>query len=126
MNPSDNPRRRVLLVEDSEDVRETTIEFINEVGYDVDAVESAEAALVALDGGGHYDIVFTDVSLPGMNGIDLVKRMREQKRPQRVVIASGYGADLNRHGLGDGVEVLSKPYDLTTLERTLNKLVDGS
>jgi CheY-like chemotaxis protein len=126
VNTSDNSRRRVLLVEDSEEVRETTIEFINEVGFDVDAVDSAEAALVALDGGGRYDIVFTDVSLPGMNGIDLVKRMREQNRPQRVVIASGYGADLNRHGLGDGVEVLAKPYDLTTLERTLNKLVDGS
>jgi CheY-like chemotaxis protein len=117
------PKRRVLLVEDSEDVRETTIEFIQEVGFDVDAVESAEEALVALDVG-RYDIVFTDVSLPGISGIDLVKRMREQNRPQRVVIASGYGADLGRHGLGADVAVLGKPYDLSTLERTLHQLLD--
>jgi DNA-binding response OmpR family regulator len=117
------PKRRVLLVEDSEHVRETTIEFIQEVGFDVDAVESAEAALVALDAA-QYDIVFTDVSLPGISGIDLVKRMREQNRPQRVVLASGYGADLGRHGLGSGVAVLGKPYDLSTLERTLLALME--
>ena len=84
----------MLLVEDSEDVRETTVEFINEVGFDVVAVETAEAALEAL-AAARYDIVFTDISLPGMSGIDLLKR---RARPIRtaVVIASGYGGDFGR------------------------------
>jgi CheY-like chemotaxis protein len=118
------PLRRVLLVEDSEEVRETTIEFINEVGFDVVAVESAEEALERL-ADASFDIVFTDISLPGMSGIELVKRLREKNPQQRVVIASGYGADLGRQAFGAGVAVLSKPYDLNTLERTLNEALDA-
>ena len=120
-----SPMRRVLLVEDSEEVRETTVEFITEVGFEVVAVESAEDALEAL-AVSDYDIVFTDVSLPGMSGIDLLKRMRETNPRQRVVIASGYGSDFDRHGFGSGVAVLSKPYDLGTLERTLEKILDDT
>jgi CheY-like chemotaxis protein len=115
--------RRVLLVEDSEEVRETTIEFISEVGYAVVAVDSAEAAIEAL-ATSTFDIIFTDVSLPGMNGIELLKRARQANPQQRAVIASGYGADFNRHGLGAGVAVLAKPYDLATLERTLAKVIE--
>ena len=111
--------RRVLLVEDSEEVRETTIEFINEVGFDVVAVASAEAAIdaLALE---RFDIIFTDISLPGMSGIELLKRVRAADPAQPVVVASGYGADLGRQDLGAGVAVLAKPYDLAALERTLN------
>ena len=116
-------RKCVLLVEDSEEVRETTIEFINEVGFDVVAVESAEAALEKC-ATAQFDIVFTDISLPGMNGIELLKRLRATDPGQRVVVASGYGADLGRQGFGDRVAVLSKPYDLATLEKTLNDLID--
>ncbi|MEO8936591.1 MAG: response regulator [Burkholderiaceae bacterium] len=115
-------RLRVLLVEDSEEVRETTIEFIEEVGYDVVAVETAEAALEAM-ATARYDVIFTDVSLPGMNGIELLKRARLANPLQAVVIASGYGADLNRQSFGPGVGVLGKPYDLATLERTLGEVL---
>ena len=115
------PRLRVLLVEDSEEVRETTIEFIQEVGYDVVAVESAEEALEAL-ATERFDIVFTDISLPGMSGIDLMKRVRLADPAQPVILASGYGADLGRQNFGTGVAVLGKPYDLATLERTLEQV----
>ena len=119
-------KRRILLVEDSEEVRETTIEFINEVGFDVVAVETAEAALATLAGdGARFDVIFTDVSLPGMSGIELVKRVLKDDPRQRVVIASGYGAELGKHGFGKGVAVLGKPYDLSALEKTLNQVLDA-
>lgn len=121
--PTPSGRRSVLLVEDSEDVRETTIEFIIEVGYDVVAVETAEAALEAM-ASARYDVLFTDVSLPGMSGIELLKRVRAADPSQRVVIASGYGADLGKHGFGAGVSVLTKPYDLAALEHTLNAVLE--
>ena len=118
----DAARQRVLLVEDSEEVRETTIEFINEVGFDVVAVESAEEALDAL-AQSRYDIVFTDISLPGINGIELLKRARAADPKQAVVVASGYGADLGKSSFGPGVAVLAKPYDLASLERTLQAVL---
>ena len=116
------PRRRVLLVEDHPEVRETTIEFIDELGYNVIAVESAEAALAVLEAD-RFDVVFTDISLPGMSGLELLKRVRETRPQQRFVIASGYGSDFRKHGFGDNVGALAKPYDLTTLERVLNSVL---
>ncbi len=117
-------RRRVLLVEDSEEVRETTVEFITEVGYDVVAVETAEAALESL-ATDRFDIIFTDISLPGINGIELLKRVRHADPHQCVVIASGYGGDLGRQNFGVGVGVLTKPYDLGALEKTLNDVLEA-
>ncbi len=121
--PALGPRRRVLVVEDSEDVRETTVEFIDELGYEVIAVASAEAALATLEVE-RFDVVFTDISLPGMSGVALLKRVREMNPQQRFVIASGYGADFSRHGLGSDVGLLAKPYDLTTLERVLDGVLN--
>jgi signal transduction histidine kinase/DNA-binding response OmpR family regulator len=118
-------RRRVLLVEDSDEVRETTIEFINEVDFDVVAVETAEAALETL-ATERFDVIFTDISLPGMSGIELLKRVRTVDPAQAVVVASGYGADLNRQSFGPAVAVLGKPYDLATLERTLHAVLAES
>ncbi len=118
-------RHRVLLVEDSQEVRETTVEFIAELGYDVIAVASAEAALAALDAD-RFDVVFTDISLPGMSGVALLKRVRETRPQQRFVIASGYGSDFGKHNFGDDVGLLGKPYDLSTLERVLDRVLESS
>ncbi len=116
------PRRRVLLVEDNPEVRETTVEFIDELGYDVIAVESAEAALAALEAD-RYDVVFTDISLPGMSGVTLLKRVRATRPQQRFVIASGYGSDFGKHNFGEDVGLLAKPYDLSTLDGVLRRVL---
>jgi FixJ family two-component response regulator len=66
--------------------------------------------------------VLTDVSLPGMSGIDLAKQLSEQYPTLPVVIASGYGSHKLEFGLGahrPNVFFLSKPYDLPMLEKTL-------
>lgn len=116
-------RARILLVEDSDLVRETTIEFLQELGFAVIAVDSAEAAVTVLDAD-RFDILFTDISLPGMSGVTLVKQARERLPDQRCVISSGYGSsDLGNHDFGRGVVVLAKPYDLAALERTLDGLL---
>ncbi len=115
-------RARILLVEDSDLVRETTIEFLQELDFFVVAVDSAEAAVTTLQAE-RFDILFTDISLPGMSGVQLVKHARERAPDQRCVISSGYGADLDRHTFGSGVVVLAKPYDLAALENTLVALL---
>ena len=111
----------ILLVEDNADVREMTVEFLHELNHAVIAVASAEDALVAL-AADRFDLVMTDVSLPGMSGLALMKRLRETDPSQRVVIVTGYGDDFRDRWMGDGVGVLGKPYDLATLERTLDAL----
>jgi DNA-binding NtrC family response regulator len=112
---------KILLVEDSPEVSLITVEYLLELGHDAVAVTDAELALERV-AGERFDTVMTDVSLPGMSGIDLAKELLKRHPGLPVVIASGYGK-LNVDSLASDkrapVFTLQKPYDMATLERTL-------
>jgi CheY-like chemotaxis protein len=113
----------VLLVEDNPEVSLITVEYLTELGHLAVAVPAAESALERL-AERSFDAVLTDVSLPGMSGIDLAKHLSEQYPDVPVVIASGYGSLKLEFGLGPhrpNVFFLSKPYDLLMLEKTLTE-----
>lgn len=112
---------KILLVEDSPEVSLITVEYLMELGHQAVAVPDAEVALERVSSEG-FDTVMTDVSLPGMSGIDLAKELVKRHPRLPVVIASGYGTvDVNAL-MGEKpslIRVLQKPYDLATLERAL-------
>ena len=113
----------VLLVEDNHEVSLITVEYLTELGHAPTAVTDAEAAIVCLAERA-FDAVMTDVSLPGMSGIDLAKELIKKYPKLPVVISSGYGALNVEFILGQrqsNVFVLPKPYDMPTLERTLTQ-----
>jgi CheY-like chemotaxis protein len=112
----------VLLVEDNVEVSLITVEYLTELGHQATAVAAAEPALAQL-AERRFDAVMTDVSLPGMSGIDLAKELVKQYPNLPVVISSGYGSLEVQQILGQrqgSVFLLPKPYDMPTLERTLN------
>lgn len=115
----------ILLVEDSPEVSLITVEYLQELGHQAVAVADAELALELLTRR-QFDAVMTDVSLPGMSGIELAKELVSKYPTLPVVIASGYGALDVEFLLGHQpptVLLLPKPYDLDMLEQTLNKAV---
>ncbi|RKI35729.1 PAS domain S-box protein [Corallococcus sp. AB004] len=113
-------RMRVLLVEDDEDIRASAGELLGLLGHAVMSVASAEEARVAL-AAERFDVLFTDVTLPGMSGVDLAREVALRKPAMRIIIASGHGrAALD----GDpqqwlGVVVLPKPYALPQIQQAL-------
>lgn len=111
----------ILLVEDSPEVSLITVEYLTELGHQVVAVVDAESA-VEKAAAQRFDAVMTDVSLPGMSGIDLAKTLIARYPGLPVVIASGYGSlnvDLLLGEKRKNVLLLPKPYDMDTLEKTL-------
>lgn len=114
---------KILLVEDSPEVSLITVEYLIELGHEAVAVADAELALERVTTGA-FDVVMTDVSLPGMSGVDLAKEVIKRHPGLPVVIASGYGS-LNVDALlgprQSHVFALQKPYDMATLETTLSK-----
>jgi CheY-like chemotaxis protein len=112
----------VLLVEDNVEVSLITVEYLTELGHHATAVAAAEPALACL-AERHFDAVMTDVSLPGMSGIDLTKELVKSYPRLPVVIASGYGALNVQQILGHrepNVFLLTKPYDMPMLQKTLD------
>jgi DNA-binding NtrC family response regulator len=113
----------ILLVEDSPEVSLITVEYLQELGHQAVAVVDAELALEQV-AERTFDAVMTDVSLPGMSGIELAKELVKRYPKLPVVISSGYGSLNAEFLMGNAqlnVRVLPKPYDLDMLEKTLNE-----
>jgi DNA-binding NtrC family response regulator len=82
---------RLLIVEDEETLCESLKRVLSREGYVVDIAYSAESALEIFDGG-FYDVIITDIILPGITGIELLKRVKEQLPEQIVIITTAYAS----------------------------------
>jgi PAS domain S-box-containing protein len=117
----DGGGRCVLVVEDNAGVGEFATASLAELGFDsVLASNAAEALDALVDGADRFQIVFSDVVMPGMNGIDLARTIERLYPGLPVVLTSGYSDVLVREG-SDGFEILGKPYSLEELQRTLHR-----
>jgi CheY-like chemotaxis protein/anti-sigma regulatory factor (Ser/Thr protein kinase) len=116
-------RRSVLLVEDNETVGSFAHDLLRELGQDVTWVIGAEDALHVLEERrAAFDLVFSDVVMPGMNGIDLAQEVRNRWPDLPVVLTSGYSHVLAEKG-SHGFDLLQKPY---TVEALMNVLRGGT
>jgi CheY-like chemotaxis protein len=114
---------RVLVVEDNDDVGQFSTELLEDLGYTVRRVASADAALAILaEDEFSADLVFSDVIMPGMNGVELAGIVRERFPGLPVVLTSGYSNVLaeNAH---HGFELIQKPYSVELLSRSLRKAI---
>jgi PAS domain S-box-containing protein len=111
----------VLVVEDNENVGKFSTELLQDLGYAIRWVTTAKDALAALaEDEFAFDLVFSDVIMPGMSGIELAVLVRERYPGLPVVLTSGYSSVLadNAHR---GFELIQKPYSVEALSRILRK-----
>jgi PAS domain S-box-containing protein len=114
---------RILVVEDNEDVGRFSTELLQDLGYATRRADNAKQALalIAADQSA-FDLVFSDVIMPGMNGVELAKIIRERHPHLPVILTSGYSSVLaeNTH---HGFELIQKPYSVEALSRALRKAI---
>lgn len=114
-------RRVILLVEDNDLVGRFARELLMEMGQDVTWVTGGEAALGVLDANdGAFDLVFSDVVMPGMSGIELGQEIGRRWPSLPVVLTSGYSHILAEEG-SHGFELLQKPYTAQALLELLGR-----
>ena len=114
---------RVLVVDDNEEVGAFAESLLGELGYAVSRAASGEEALERAREE-PFDIVFTDVVMPGMSGIDLARQLKELRAQSAVVLTTGYSDEISRSGTG-GLPVVFKPYRLDALIAALDQALDG-
>jgi len=110
--------RRILVVEDNEDARAMLCDLLHLLGHEVCAVGSAEEALAQPDLAA-FDVLLTDVSLPGLSGIELARRLAARCPTLRIVFSSGYG-NVAPEEAGLDAASLPKPFDLEDLQAVLD------
>jgi two-component system NtrC family sensor kinase len=112
----------VLVVEDNAEVGQFAADALAELGYTPTLVGNAMHALEELSSdAGRFDVVFSDVVMPGMTGIELAQEIRRRHHDLPVVLTSGYSHVLSENG-SYGFEVLQKPYSIEQLSRVLQKV----
>lgn len=112
---------RILYVEDHPELRETIGMLMEGEGRTVTSCASAEEAL-ALDAGDPFDVLVTDVSLPGISGTDLARQLLADDPQRWVVLCSGYELGSHPTQWGPNVRVLLKPFELEELEQLLTSI----
>lgn len=119
------PATRILLVEDDPLVRLVTAEVLRDDGFEVTEACTGDKAIELLTGPAYYDVLLTDVQMPGaLDGIDVAVRARELDPGVPVVIVSGYAAQLTERlsGLNPPATFLRKPYRFSKLLDVLWRL----
>ncbi len=110
--------KRLLLVEDDMLVRDVVAPALSSAGFLVKTADNGDEAYEILQGGQQFDIVFSDVVMPGkLSGVDLAERIAAQFPMVHVVLASGYS---DRLSSTVKARILPKPYDLPVLIAVLN------
>jgi CheY-like chemotaxis protein len=119
-----NPRRRILVAEDDDDIRRSNIEVLAGSGYKVDAAANGAIAWDALQLNG-YDLLVTDYNMPRMSGIELIKKLHAARMALPVILVSGTIPieKLKRHPWLQIDATLLKPYTPDELLATVEKVL---
>ena len=118
----------VLVVDDRPDVAATAGTILEDFGYKVTVVHGSREAIELLDGEARFDVLFTDLIMPGgMNGVMLARAARERQPKIKVLLTTGYAeASLERTDAGGTeFEIINKPYKRLELARRIRRVVDG-
>jgi len=113
-------RKRILVVEDDVAIRQLFTEVLSAEGHSVETVDSGVAALQSI-GAYEYDLIFSDIKMPKLNGMDFYNDLKRQGRgmEQRIVFVTGdlMNPDTRQFLESTGCSWVSKPFDITAIKR---------
>ncbi|KPJ59982.1 MAG: hypothetical protein AMJ46_08535 [Latescibacteria bacterium DG_63] len=116
--------KRVIIVEDQKATAWALAESLREDGYEAITAESSEEALEL--GAEDCDVLITDLRLPGMNGIELMSKVREKRQmPSILITAYGSPEIIARAKKAGAVRCFSKPFNIKDIKECLQKALRG-
>lgn len=111
---------KALLVDDNRDVLEVSALYLQELGYEVDTMDSAPPALKAVERE-KYALVVSDIVMAGMDGIDLAQEIRKMQPGMPIVLVTGYSRI--PASVGEEFVLVRKPYQLEDLSRAVGTAI---
>jgi two-component system response regulator AtoC len=112
--------RRILIVDDDEDLRSLMCEGLRRRGLNADMADSAQACLKRIDEVA-FDVVVTDVEMPGMSGIELCRLLTRRTPPLVTVVVTNRPSAMTAALASGAFAFLAKPFGLDALEATIRR-----
>jgi two-component system OmpR family response regulator len=118
------PPRRILLVDDDHGIRQLYADVLARSGYHVDTADNGASGWRALNAS-YYDLLITDNTMPGVTGLELIKKLRSEDMLLPVILASGTvpAEELNRCPWLQLDAVLPKPFSIEELLETVRAVL---
>jgi len=122
--PAENAGARILIVDDNELGLLARRQVLSELGHHVEVVSSAEQAIERF-AARSFDLVITDYRMPGMNGIEVIRRLREHRGDVPVILISGFSQALGLTEADTGADVVlqKSANEVAQLIRAVNRLL---
>lgn len=112
----------ILMVEDNAEVRLMGATLLQDAGFQVHEASDAAEALALVNAGLVFDLLFTDIVIPGdLDGVALAAEVRRLRPGIPVLLTTGWGDRANDHG---GLALIGKPYRSAELTRTIRDILD--
>jgi signal transduction histidine kinase len=117
----------ILVVEDDDGVRQYASEILRDLNYQILEARDAASALRLLDADKPFDLLLTDVVLPGKNGRELATEIEKRRPGIKIIFMTGYSRNaIVHHGrLDRGIELITKPLIEGVLARKIRQVLDG-
>ena len=120
--PDTGDEIRVLLVEDEDTVRNVVARLLKKLGYEVSSAANADEAIAFFDGGGSFDLVVTDIVMPGLSGIEMSEVLKARFPELRFLFISGYTSrELGTAPAAPPGPFLPKPFTMQELAEEARK-----
>jgi CheY-like chemotaxis protein len=130
VRPGRRGRRRVLLVDDDPVVRDVLATQLADEGYEVDEAGDGTAALALLDRSGPMHMLVSDLAMPGMDGVALIREAQRRRPGLPAILLTGYAGDAARLAVGEAVggafTLLRKPVTGAQLADHVAAVLDAS
>ncbi len=121
----DGDGQTVLLVEDDAAVRLLVADVLDELGYKALEAADPQSALAVIESGAHFDLMITDVGLPGMNGRQLAEIARKHLPDLPILFITGYAQNAEARGgfLGRNMDMITKPFPIDVLAGKIREML---
>ncbi len=117
---------RILFVEDEDSVRAFGVRALKKKGFEVVSCNCAESAIEVLEKPEKFDMLITDMVMPGISGAELAKMVKKKLPEIKIILASGYSEEIAKRELAgsDDFEFIAKPYSLGDLTQKVFDVLD--
>jgi len=117
---------RILIVDDDKLVRWSLIEVLNQNGYEAISTETGEEAINRIEDT-TFDLVITDLKLPGIGGFDVLNRAKEVNSSTKVIVITGYGSEnVANEARAKGAELfVTKPFEINRIREDVREILRG-
>jgi CheY-like chemotaxis protein len=123
--PEEGEGLRVLLVEDEDTVRNVVARLLKKLGYQVSSAANADEAIACFDKGDSFDLVVTDIVMPGLSGIEMSEVLKARFPELRFLFISGYTSrELGTAPTAPPEPFLPKPFTMHELAEEVRKALE--